>query len=383
VFGALTLVYSLLAVVDRSQSKERVKKENENGKGKESEKVIVESEKEVPGKGKGKEKEVQEKAPTPLPTEPEPEPQLEPTPSITTTADPIPAPAPTPPIILTSQNTQAPYPTQLPTSTAPDSVNPRDEGSNGGEIVSDAPASSDTVNPDKTDNVSRTPVPFPADVVDLQPGPTDGVSTPFPTTSTPALATDDALDPVPTQPDGAVPPAIEAPVAIQPIDPPATQGEGDGDSAKEKENGEGKMGYDVSTPAPTPAPAPAPTTPSKPTSRPDGQYHPALLHPMTASYSPSTFVSPPSKSPAGSIKSKKEGDKEKHGLHHTFSFGHRHKRTSSITSASSVSTQGGGRRKVGFFDKVKGETKVIIGKIEHKPEKVEEGKRILRGEDKD
>lgn len=107
---------------------------------------------------------------------------------------------------------------------------------------------------------------------------------------------------------------------------------------------------------------------------------------MNASYSSSTVVSPPSKSPAASIKSKKEADKdremEKHGHgHHTFSFGHRHKRTSSTASVSSVSTQGGGRKKVGFFDKVKGETKVIIGKMEHKPEKVEEGKKILRGED--
>jgi hypothetical protein len=60
-------------------------------------------------------------------------------------------------------------------------------------------------------------------------------------------------------------------------------------------------------------------------------------------------------------------------------YGHFHKRTTSTVSQGSGSVHG--RKKVGFFDKVRGEAKVIVGKIEHKKEKVEEGKRILHGED--
>lgn len=40
-----------------------------------------------------------------------------------------------------------------------------------------------------------------------------------------------------------------------------------------------------------------------------------------------------------------------------------------------------GRKKVGFFDKVKGEAHVIVGKIEHKQEMIDKGKKILHGDD--
>ena len=34
------------------------------------------------------------------------------------------------------------------------------------------------------------------------------------------------------------------------------------------------------------------------------------------------------------------------------------------------------RRKAGFMEKMKGEAKVLLGKVEGKPQKVEEGKKI-------
>ena len=58
--------------------------------------------------------------------------------------------------------------------------------------------------------------------------------------------------------------------------------------------------------------------------------------------------------------------------------GHFHKWTASTVSQGSGSVHG--CKKVGFFDEVRGEAKVIIGKIEHKKELVDAGKRILHGE---
>jgi hypothetical protein len=132
---------------------------------------------------------------------------------------------------------------------------------------------------------------------------------------------------------------------------------------------------DVDTPAAPPA---APSEDSKikqKDTRSDRGYHPAELHPyipnasstVTATTSASLTSHPTSSlhstSPSASMK-------DKHG--------HVHQRTTSITSVGSGSPR---RKKVGFFDKVRGEAKVIVGKIEHKKEKVEEGKRILHGED--
>jgi len=87
-------------------------------------------------------------------------------------------------------------------------------------------------------------------------------------------------------------------------------------------------------------------------------------------------------SSSGSIQEKEKQKEKEKDHHHYSSLGHRHKRTSGITSVGSsiASSTEGGRKKVGFLDKVRGEAKVIVGKIEHK-EKVEERKRILRGED--
>ena len=124
--------------------------------------------------------------------------------------------------------------------------------------------------------------------------------------------------------------------------------------------------------APTPAPAAekkAATPPSTPRKAGDPGYHPALLHPMTPPATPaatfsSTSASTPDvgkgrpTSPFGSI-GKKGG----------------HNRAPSMNSTAS------GKKKVGFFDKVRGEAKIVMGKIEHKKEKVEAGKRILHGED--
>jgi hypothetical protein len=107
-------------------------------------------------------------------------------------------------------------------------------------------------------------------------------------------------------------------------------------------------------PAPTPPPESSPPNHHQPT-QPDGGYHPAELHPYISPTQPSTSLSPSS-----SMREK---------------LGHVHKRTASSASSSSR------RKKVGFFDKVRGEAKVIVGKIEHKKEKVEEGRRILHGED--
>ncbi|KAF7982672.1 hypothetical protein HWV62_27145 [Athelia sp. TMB] len=120
------------------------------------------------------------------------------------------------------------------------------------------------------------------------------------------------------------------------------------------------------TPAPAPAAEKKATPPSTPRKAGDPGYHPALLHPMTPPATPAATFSTPTPdvgkgrptSPFGSI-GKKSG----------------HQRAPSMNSTAS------GKKKVGFFDKVRGEAKIVMGKIEHKKEKVEAGKRILHGED--
>lgn len=109
--------------------------------------------------------------------------------------------------------------------------------------------------------------------------------------------------------------------------------------------------------------------------RSDRGYHPAELHPYipNASSTASGTTGASSSSQYSSLSrntSPSTSTKEKHG--------HVHQRTVSTSSTGSGSPR---RKKVGFFDKVRGEAKVIVGKIEHKKEKVEEGKRILHGED--
>jgi hypothetical protein len=144
------------------------------------------------------------------------------------------------------------------------------------------------------------------------------------------------------------------------------------------------QGYDA-------APA-APITPSKKSTassteakekdkdiRGDRGYHPAELHPYTphAPSTPSNNLSPqPASSSSPLDRSPSASLREKHG--HGHGHFHVHQRTVSNASGESGSMR---KKKVGFFDKVRGEAKVIVGKIEHKKEKVEEGKRILHGED--
>jgi hypothetical protein len=160
--------------------------------------------------------------------------------------------------------------------------------------------------------------------------------------------------------------------------------------AKEKgqaAEGEKEKERAVETPAATPAPAPAPVpaaakVPSSPPSTPrkagDPGYHPAVLHPMTPSTkaaaangsAPAANHERPT-SPFGSL-SKKGG----HGRAASGSVS-----SSKHNRAASVSSTASGRKKVGFFDKVRGEAKIVMGKIEHKKDKVEAGRRILHGED--
>ena len=122
--------------------------------------------------------------------------------------------------------------------------------------------------------------------------------------------------------------------------------------------------------------APSENSAAKPKDlRSDRGYHPAKLHPYipNASSTASGTTGASSSSQHTSLShntSPSASTKEKHG--------HVHQRTVSTSSTGSGSPR---RKKVGFFDKVRGEAKVIVGKIEHKKEKVEEGKRILHGED--
>ncbi|KZP32659.1 hypothetical protein FIBSPDRAFT_944176, partial [Athelia psychrophila] len=136
----------------------------------------------------------------------------------------------------------------------------------------------------------------------------------------------------------------------------------------------------VPAPAPVPVPAPAAAkVPSSPPSTPrkagDPGYHPAVLHPMT----PSTKAAATNGSTPGERPTSPFGSLSKKG-------GHGRAASGSVSSvkharAASVSSTASGRKKVGFFDKVRGEAKIVMGKLEHKKDKVEAGKRILHGED--
>jgi hypothetical protein len=117
----------------------------------------------------------------------------------------------------------------------------------------------------------------------------------------------------------------------------------------------------------------APATPLKATAI-DRGYHPAELHPRSASYSSVSF-SPTATTLHSNNTSPSPSMKEK---------GHSYFRKRTDSSHSTASQESGsmrGRKKVGLFDKVRGEAKVIVGRLERKKEKVEEGKRILHGED--
>jgi hypothetical protein len=76
---------------------------------------------------------------------------------------------------------------------------------------------------------------------------------------------------------------------------------------------------------------------------------------------------------------------EPHSTNGKYSHAGEDDNRSASSNARPESTQSGGSRgtspkKVGFREKVSGGSKVLIGKLGHNPEKVEEGKRILHGE---
>ena len=122
---------------------------------------------------------------------------------------------------------------------------------------------------------------------------------------------------------------------------------------------------------------PEPVTPVKAfppklnTANTDSEYHPALLHP----YIP---VTPPGNGTSNGTSNGNGASPNHHDTSPSSSLRdkHGHHRASTTSFGS-----GSGRKKVGFFDKVRGEAKVIVGKIEHKKDKVEAGRRILHGED--
>ncbi|KAI0820556.1 hypothetical protein BC628DRAFT_1330201 [Trametes gibbosa] len=98
----------------------------------------------------------------------------------------------------------------------------------------------------------------------------------------------------------------------------------------------------------------------------DTEYHPADLHPASAE----TRADPAS-----------EGE-ESSGAVQTDAQRPSHQASNASEGAKS---QGSGdssvkAKKAGFMDKMRGEAKVLLGKIEHKPEKVEQGQRMKAGE---
>lgn len=221
-FGALTLVYSVLAVVDRSQSRDASDKEK-----------VVESEK--------------EKVPTPVPSEP----NLQPV--ITSTTSPTPAPS----ISVPSESAEDPCKTQRPTATAVIASQPTAPG---GVLMTSENAQTpnevqlqpptDALDPQPTppgDVSAPVPavptIPPPTDATDLNPTPLDGASTPLPAVSP-------AIDPIPVEPGTVVTSDIGAPSAIQPDDLPddvMSGGEKGYDGSKtEKNGGYEKTGNDVS-----------------------------------------------------------------------------------------------------------------------------------------
>ncbi|KAH8102746.1 hypothetical protein BXZ70DRAFT_929798 [Cristinia sonorae] len=113
----------------------------------------------------------------------------------------------------------------------------------------------------------------------------------------------------------------------------------------------------------------------------DTDYHPAQLHPKPSTPSHQTDPSAPDHQKLASTTtgvtdtSRKEGVSEK-----AQESSPSHSKEPSATSTSSSS--GGGKKKVGFMEKMKGEAKVLLGHLEggkKGEEKVEEGKRIKTG----
>jgi len=124
--------------------------------------------------------------------------------------------------------------------------------------------------------------------------------------------------------------------------------------------------------------------PRRTSSHPD--YHPSILHPMTPRSNTITGTNTPSPrfdttknrpaSPFGSIRKKREQLVRTPSVSSTGSS----KKKGRLTRSPSLDSSASGKKKVGFLDKVRGEAKIVMGKIENKQEKVEAGKRILHGE---
>lgn len=101
----------------------------------------------------------------------------------------------------------------------------------------------------------------------------------------------------------------------------------------------------------------------------DTDYHPAAIHPPAKDSEPQP-PSSTSDSAGATETSKKEGVSEKANEH-----------PPRDASATSTSSDGQTKKKVGFMEKMKGEAKVLLGHLEGKKgeAKVEEGKRIKSG----
>lgn len=94
----------------------------------------------------------------------------------------------------------------------------------------------------------------------------------------------------------------------------------------------------------------------------DTNYHPADLHPA-----------PTNPNPTSSSNSAKADDAESRPTES------RHESAAS-DSPSNTASPATKAKKAGFMDKMRGEAKVLLGKIEHKQEKVEAGQRMKAGE---
>ncbi|KAK7682297.1 hypothetical protein QCA50_014500 [Cerrena zonata] len=112
-------------------------------------------------------------------------------------------------------------------------------------------------------------------------------------------------------------------------------------------------------------------------------YHPAELHPPT---SKSTTSDDPTSKGASEAQTKVPvPDEQNTRIDQTTGKpskkGHTDKRDEEITPSPTSSHLGGeGKKKVGFMEKMKGEAKMLIGKVEGKHDKVEEGRRMKTGE---
>ncbi|KAI0632566.1 hypothetical protein C8Q77DRAFT_1158058 [Trametes polyzona] len=98
----------------------------------------------------------------------------------------------------------------------------------------------------------------------------------------------------------------------------------------------------------------------------DTDYHPAELHPR--SDAPANPASAGEKSLGATQADAQRPPEQARPPHQAASTG------------SGASGGGEKAKKAGFMDKMKGEAKVLLGKIEHKQEKVEEGQRLKAGE---